>query len=23
MTELKLLQCRVDGRYDIEECLGR
>jgi serine/threonine protein kinase len=23
MTELKLLQCRVDSRYDIEECLGR
>jgi len=23
MTELKLLQCRLDGRYDIEECLGR
>jgi serine/threonine protein kinase len=23
MSELKLLQCRVDGRYDIEECLGR
>jgi len=23
MTELKLLQCRVDGRYDIEDCLGR
>src|SRR5918911_5381287 len=23
MTELKLLQCRVDARYDIEECLGR
>ena len=23
MTELKLLQCRVDGRYDIENCLGR
>src|SRR6266480_4669880 len=23
MTELKLLQCRVDGRYDIEGCLGR
>ena len=21
--ELKLLQCRVDGRYDIEDCLGR
>jgi serine/threonine protein kinase len=23
MTELKLLQCRVDGRYDVEDCLGR
>ncbi len=23
MTELKLLQCRLDTRYDIEECLGR
>jgi serine/threonine protein kinase len=23
MTELKLLRCRVDGRYDIEDCLGR
>src|SRR2546430_2804480 len=23
MTELKLLQCRIDGRYDIEECLSR
>ena len=23
MTELKLLQCRVDGRYDLEDCLGR
>jgi len=23
MTELKLLQCRLDGRYDLEECLGR
>ncbi len=23
MSELKLLQCRVDSRYDIEECLGR
>jgi serine/threonine protein kinase len=23
MTELKLLQCRVDSRYDIEDCLGR
>src|SRR5256885_15024036 len=23
MTELKLLQCRVDGRYDIEDCLGK
>ncbi|HEX3083471.1 MAG TPA: serine/threonine-protein kinase, partial [Pyrinomonadaceae bacterium] len=23
MTQLKLLQCRVDGRYDIEDCLGR
>src|SRR5438045_4733671 len=23
MTELKLLQCRLDSRYDIEECLGR
>ena len=23
MSELKLLQCRVDGRYDIEECLSR
>ncbi len=22
MSELKLLQCRVDGRYDIEECLS-
>src|SRR5213594_1486609 len=22
MTELKLLQCRLDGRYDIEGCLG-
>src|SRR2546430_14745589 len=23
MTELKLLQCRIDGRYDIEDCLSR
>jgi serine/threonine protein kinase len=23
MTELKLLQCRLDARYDIEDCLGR
>src|SRR5213076_3426601 len=23
MSELKLLQCRLDGRYDIEDCLGR
>jgi serine/threonine protein kinase len=23
MTELKLQQCRLDGRYDIQECLGR
>jgi serine/threonine protein kinase len=23
MTELKLLQCRVDGRYDVEDCLSR
>jgi serine/threonine protein kinase len=23
VTDLKLLQCRLDGRYDIEECLGR
>jgi serine/threonine protein kinase len=23
MSELKLLQCRVDARYDVEECLGR
>src|SRR2546421_2838168 len=23
MTELKLLQCRLDSRYDIEACLGR
>jgi serine/threonine protein kinase len=23
MTELKLQQCRVDGRYDIVDCLGR
>ena len=23
MTQLKLSQCRLDGRYDIEECLGR
>jgi len=23
MKELKLLQCRLDGRYDIEDCLGR
>src|SRR5712691_759496 len=22
MTELKLLQCRLDGRYDVEECLS-
>src|SRR5215813_11698535 len=22
MTELKLLQCRLDGRYDIEDCLS-
>src|SRR5438067_11011648 len=22
MADLKLLQCRIDGRYDIEECLG-
>lgn len=23
MTDLKLLHCRLDGRYDVEECLGR
>jgi serine/threonine protein kinase len=23
MTELKLQQCRLDGRYDIQDCLGR
>src|SRR5438105_14275090 len=23
MKELKLLQCRLDGRYDIENCLSR
>src|SRR5436309_15687936 len=23
MTELKLLQCRLDARYDIEDCLSR
>jgi serine/threonine protein kinase len=23
MSELKLLQCRLDGRYDVEDCLGR
>src|SRR5262247_4069136 len=23
MSDLKLLQCRLDGRYDIEDCLGR
>jgi serine/threonine protein kinase len=23
MSELKLQQCRLDGRYDIRECLGR
>src|SRR5437867_4646489 len=23
MSELKLLQCRLDARYDIEDCLGR
>jgi serine/threonine protein kinase len=23
MSELKLLQCRLDGRFDIEDCLGR
>jgi serine/threonine protein kinase len=23
MTELKLQQCRLDNRYDIQECLGR
>src|SRR5262249_21781754 len=23
MTELKLLRCRLDARYDVEECLGR
>src|SRR5436190_900536 len=23
MSELKLLQCRLDARYDIQECLGR
>lgn len=23
MSELKLQQCRLDGRYDIHECLGR
>ena len=23
MSELRLQQCRVDGRYDILECLGR
>ena len=23
MSELKLLQTRLDGRYDIEQCLGR
>src|SRR5438132_10438891 len=22
MSELKLLQCRLDGRYDVEECLS-
>lgn len=23
MSDLKLLHCRLDGRYDIEDCLGR
>ena len=23
MSELKLLQTRLDGRYDLEQCLGR
>lgn len=23
MTELKLQQCRLDGRYDVQDCLGR
>ena len=23
MSDLKLLQCRLDNRYDIEDCLGR
>src|SRR6266702_3265282 len=23
MTGLRLLKCRLDGRYDIEDCLGR
>ena len=23
MSELKLQQCRVDGRYDVLDCLGR
>jgi serine/threonine protein kinase len=23
MTELKLQQCRLDGRYDLQDCLGR
>jgi serine/threonine protein kinase len=23
MTELKLQNCRVDGRYDVQDCLGR
>src|SRR3954469_23885920 len=23
MSDLKLLQCRLDNRYDIENCLGR
>src|SRR5919205_1550576 len=23
MTELKLQNCRLDGRYDVQDCLGR
>ena len=23
MSELKLQQCRLDGRYDVLDCLGR
>ena len=23
MSDLKLLQCRLDNRYDVEDCLGR